>query len=1337
MSQIEDTIVIQLAKFNDVDPSLGNAIWSNHTKQLVTINQGDQVLVSKSYIDTRDLTSSGIVILEDTPLELEMFFYWINDGNPGSLSTGLNLIPTQGQYNQPWWGIPGGILDVSSYSPPDYTVQITLQSTPNIVFDTNLSSMNGYLSTNPNTTTNSSQTKPYADGRPYLLCYTDNSPYTQTWKYTLPKGTYTPDALSSLLTEKMSEVKKNKAESLNKTNASEWFDKSSNTLDQPFIVNTNGSPPIWGLSTFLEDQGNTRKSYAIVNSQPNLQIVPNSGLPTNWNQGTTGTLKSDTYPGTLPTTFPVGSKPAPSLCFKNIISDCPIPNTSVNLPIMPNGASITADKMIINNYYEIATLGDTLWTLSGDNVDTPKVGDQFECTAPGTVVPDTIIPYYDMNPNFNYAPVYWGKNLNSGIPDTNWIGMGYASNTPPIGEVVPFSGIVNYPIIPSGETSNLKYIEDGITYKIEAYNLVYDWSALGGPSPVINPTVIPYTQMTQGNYYEIVDFGSPYGTTYTQSYLNVDTNWLDIVVSVLNIGNTNFTVCENPDPSSVDYQLQTESDLALLKVGNSITINDAGDVDWTTWGYLTQPIIPYTDMIYGQNYKIVTLGNSFLPNSQYYTYDTNWFDMGNTQLPFEVGQVFTNASNDNILISNNLDEIVSDITYTIAQTDAFIDWSIYGGPSNDVNEDIITIASGNLIEASYVVVNAGNNGAPEYVDTDWNYILGIPESPVFKPPVGFRFKLINNIKLIQVTDFQDLINLIGPQSDNNLTITIIQDTPIPTDWTTWGYSGAGPLTFLVIKIGTITNQSFIANINSTATIQALDNYDIPFNFTATNNGDSNGIQNGYVNYQAIVRGTGTVRLVPTIQTPFTFTITQIPNPIPANSRCSGFVNGTGTVRLIESLPTLPFTFTATSNGPDSDTYPFSGEIIGSGTVNLGVTTTQGTCFEILHPTSPNFYLYPLKLSANPTYSDNSSYSDGQNAGGSVINYTFPLVGSTEISLAYNASANIFQWDYTHSPIQQASAPASSGVPVSFTEVVGIVNSFIPDANVSTETPPSQGFVSSTCKLVSKSGCMFRKMEPVSFWQNILGFSPDLIVKDSELGLTTDGSLNPINLPADKDRFTYERFNSITTRSLLTSAMNFNTTSVFPNIEESYISGMFYDNPSTAPVQLAYSSVIDTWSAEEIAYNFMVNVANPASITQNSPFNDPYKSPPPFNSVWYEALATTAVIPAIRQPLLIANNYGHFLVEIQGYDGGGMLNESQKYNVKSIVSSYYVNPGSFTTGPFIDTQAYTHVGIPTIMNSFTVRILDPFTMQEVKGLGPNSCVYLQINKALSEIQQSQV
>ena len=43
------------------------------------------------------------------------------------------------------------------------------------------------------------------------MCYSDNKPYTQTWKHTLKKGSYSPDQLASLLTLAMAEVSKDKA----------------------------------------------------------------------------------------------------------------------------------------------------------------------------------------------------------------------------------------------------------------------------------------------------------------------------------------------------------------------------------------------------------------------------------------------------------------------------------------------------------------------------------------------------------------------------------------------------------------------------------------------------------------------------------------------------------------------------------------------------------------------------------------------------------------------------------------------------------------------------------------------------------------------------------------------------------------------------------------------------------------------------------------------------------------------------------------------------------------------------------------------------------------------
>ena len=81
-------IVLQLAKFND-NSSINTASWSNHINEALTLNEGDEIIVTKAFLDTRNLSSSNIFIAEDINLELEIYFYWVNDSNPGSTQTDL------------------------------------------------------------------------------------------------------------------------------------------------------------------------------------------------------------------------------------------------------------------------------------------------------------------------------------------------------------------------------------------------------------------------------------------------------------------------------------------------------------------------------------------------------------------------------------------------------------------------------------------------------------------------------------------------------------------------------------------------------------------------------------------------------------------------------------------------------------------------------------------------------------------------------------------------------------------------------------------------------------------------------------------------------------------------------------------------------------------------------------------------------------------------------------------------------------------------------------------------------------------------------------------------
>lgn len=1188
---LTNDIVIQLAKFNDTANNPSNAVWENHTKQTVTINQGDQIMISKAYVDTRSLSSANIVILEDTPLELEMYFYWINDGNPGSDALGLNDNVYNEHDHTGTWFSPNTADNIAQgyWINPNYTVQMTLQSVPNIKFTTDVAG-NQYAPLPP-TSTNSVQQLVYADGRPYLLTTTDNKVYTQTWKYTLPAGTYSPDGLATLLTTAMAEVKKDTAQALQNPNAVDWFDKNSATsqLDQPFIVDTNCYPPIWAAPYLFYGTGGNYNDllFTLMDSQPYLQIQANYGLPTahgslrsDWWRGSIGSDPTYLGPGGFPPVTTPGPPPIPSLCFKNIISDCPT-NPAFLPPQGPPvfGSTIPASSMYIGNLYEILTLGDTDWVTAGDTQNNPaQVRDLFVCQHPGTLIPQTPFSFAYMVPNNYYTIAYLGLPFETQY-DTPWVEMGMPASYLVVGFTFLCTAVLPWTI-----ANDLTKLAVGITYTIQTIGNV-DWTLYGAPYKYASLNFISDIENLQCG-----DIGLIYPTPQL-------TNWNPAYI----------TGATCPPLGPID------------STGHNLNFCMPG---------IMSPVLPQL----GGRWVNINIGMDSMAN---YT---------------------LLGSNNYIIASNMLSGSV--ITYP---------GSVFGGVDG-VNDCILTVTDFGLIDYTFPC-----------------------QFPLSGAPAMYYSPTVNT--------WGYYINVKG---DTTLNVWNASCIGIPNQ---------------IAEVGEVgwmftLRQYYVEGFATNTRISAFRLSDYQPGFSAPDHfiGDDWLIATSFTI-------TGSLKV---FNVPLTFTCSKIVTPVPTGKTFAGYIDGTGTV------------------------------------TNYGA---QGTVREVFNPNSPNYYLYPLKLTSNPQSVYNYVGKIGNNdynytTGVSMYDYTFPIVGSTEIELAFNDQSNRFQWNYTHSPILQAVAPTASTVDaaVSFSEVVGIVNSFIPDLNAFHNNSPSVGYTSSTCKLVSKSGVMFRSMNPPSFWQGILGFSPALLVTDAELGLTTDGTLNPIDYTTDvgRSRFTYERFNSVTTRGLLTTAMNFTTDSTFPNIEESYITGMFYQPAgtgvptadATAPVQLAYSSVIDKWYDYEMAYNCITNLSNyfqvwtlPANKDVSN--NILYSTPPQWNQSWYQALNSTVIIPAVSGPTLVADEFGHYLLEVQGYEGGGMLNETKKYNTKSIISSYYVNPGSFCTQPFPDPQIYTHVGEPMTLNNFKIRILNPNTMEEVGGLSENSCVYIQINKAYSTIEQTQV
>ena len=109
--------------------------------------------------------------------------------------------------------------------------------------------------------------------------------------------------------------------------------------------------------------------------------------------------------------------------------------------------------------------------------------------------------------------------------------------------------------------------------------------------------------------------------------------------------------------------------------------------------------------------------------------------------------------------------------------------------------------------------------------------------------------------------------------------------------------------------------------------------------------------------------------------------------------------------------------------------------------------------------------------------------------------------------------------------------------------------------------------------------------------------------------------------------------------------------------------------------------------------------------------------------------TATTIPTVRDAT------GHYLVEITGYNSNYIDSES-KHEIKAIVSSYWVSSGAFVSSPFPDSYNFFGTGAPVTLSGLKVRILDPYTGREAI-IGPNSSIYLQVNKMLTEQAVAQI
>jgi len=399
-----------------------------------------------------------------------------------------------------------------------------------------------------------------------------------------------------------------------------------------------------------------------------------------------------------------------------------------------------------------------------------------------------------------------------------------------------------------------------------------------------------------------------------------------------------------------------------------------------------------------------------------------------------------------------------------------------------------------------------------------------------------------------------------------------------------------------------------------------------------------------------------------------------------------------------------------------------------------------------------------KYSILPFYSQNSLVSGTPETGNSGL---FPIVfGATQTSLIYNYENNgLFSFNYLHSPINAFLSTATNDL----TECTAHMYT---TQKVSTNMNGTNYF---TTLIDKKSGVLLNKMEPASFW-NQLGFDIPAITVDLQ---SKDDNVVGFLMSNDE-------FQARTTGGFCGSSNIFNQTfhtansADQPNVPDTELIYLTATPAAASPADIivaftpnltvgtsykVYSpgycklagttGILNDWTqVGGPLVDTGVNMAGTIFTATSAGF-DPDNPPQGYISWASDPTVILADTPTTTITQL-QNNYfqvtntntinaakiptqrdqtGHYLIEITGYNSI-YLDDQNKKEIKSIVSSYYIgSAGSFVSQPFPDSYNYYHVGAPITLSNIKVRILDPYTNQEAQ-IGPNSSVYLQVNKLLT-------
>lgn len=281
--------------------------------------------------------------------------------------------------------------------------------------------------------------------------------------------------------------------------------------------------------------------------------------------------------------------------------------------------------------------------------------------------------------------------------------------------------------------------------------------------------------------------------------------------------------------------------------------------------------------------------------------------------------------------------------------------------------------------------------------------------------------------------------------------------------------------------------------------------------------------------------------------------------------------------------------------------------------------------------------------ANVTFDDTNTYAYWDWAGAhEPIPY---FIGASTFALEYGQAGPVYQVSYAHTPLSNPSRPGEQDL--------GIFHYTDGTGNLQYNVVKAAG------------GIAIHDLQPVSFWQNVIGLRDKLIIP-----LLTDNS-----------------------------------------------GVQFYDK------QALLNSITEGFHglgsfllpAEEISTNVYNDPRKVAPI------------PPLANPVYVDVTGQSRAI--IGESPVENVQEGFYLIEVLNFfrrTGGYIDAQENRINISAIASTQYLNANAITA--FADSGIpYQHLGEPYLISDAFVRILDPITKQPALGLGENTCIMLQIDR----------